>query len=218
MLTADLDVLGSSDVAGIFVNSLVERHGLNARFCNPTEKQGKVAQVEILASGGRSMRLDVHSQLYALDGEDVANQFTEHAIGRRILPTGERDMRANLLHVLDCLRSTVENAAGLIQSKGTHVVSQAEYAIEVVASAMRIRAYTNRVLSDAGWSTPLDQLQNMIHEVSQIANSAAGIRLHREHGVDILNAIPLTCIEINQPKLMPEIESIRAASRDHRAG
>ena len=80
------------------------------------------------------------------------------------------------------LATRINNAAGLIDSKGPHVLTQARWAIRVAYAAIS----ANALNPDVEKSRP----GAMAQEVFRLSSGSAGRVLRANHGIDAAAAIP----------------------------
>jgi hypothetical protein len=112
-----------------------------------------------------------------------------------------------VMHPLDVLASRAHNAAGLLDDKGPHVVTQLLWAVDVARQALL------RVLASA--QPGRERPGRLVQEVHTLALSAVGRRVLKSHGVELLDALPLEDIE-RRPELARQLEAVRAAMRRRR--
>jgi hypothetical protein len=122
------------------------------------------------------------------------------------------------LHVLD---SRVQNAVGLLETKGPHVVTQAIWAVDVAREAIR------RVLRQSG---ERERLGLLVRQAHNLAHSRAGRQILRQHGIEVLDAVPIDDICVGatvherQLRAIERAMAVRASSastspkRAHRQG
>ena len=107
----------------------------------------------------------------------------------------------------DVLDSRVQNAAGLIDEKGPHVLVQARWAIAVAREALR------RLATDAPRG---DRLGRRLPSIYTLAHSRAGRQLMRDHGLDVLDAVDVKALERIAPAHAPQLRKIGAAATRRR--
>jgi hypothetical protein len=104
----------------------------------------------------------------------------------------------------------VQNAGGLLDDKGPHVLTQAEWAIPVARAAIL------RVLRGPSEDA---RLGTMIQQVFRLAQSRAGRQLMREHGIETLRAVPIDELRAEAPQHQRQLLAVERAiaSRGQRA-
>ena len=161
-----------------------------------------VAQIRVPAGLGRTVRnIDVLHLLYTTGGLRKSREFTRSVWRDSVVIEWKPGRRIRVMHPLHVLDSRVQNAVGLLDTKGPHVVTQAAWAVDVAREAML------RVLRHAGES---ERLGAMVRQVHDLARSRAGRRILQEHGIEVLDAVPFEAIR----KLAPIHElQLRAIER-----
>jgi hypothetical protein len=202
-VTSDADALGSLPKA----EALARR--LNGRLLRPGERRltALVAQIR-LGSGARQRNIDVLHQLFTISGRSKSHAFTQKVRRRSVEVEWQTGSVLRVMHPLDVLASRAHNAVGLLDDKGPHVVTQLIWAVEVAREAML------RVLDrpDAGE----ERLGRMVQEVRTLALSAVGRRVLDQHGIELLDAIPLESIERLRPEHARQLAQLRAAMQRRR--
>jgi len=162
-----------------------------------------IAQIRVQTSSGKFRNIDILRLLFTVDGLRKSNQFTRRVKARSVKVEWLPNQFIQVMHPLDLLESRVHNAAGLVADKGPHVLTQAEWAINVAKAAI-VRALL------APSSGP-DRVGSMIQFVFQLAHSQAGKRILKDNGIETLHAIPVDEIEAASPQFHPQLERVRAA-------
>ncbi len=102
----------------------------------------------------------------------------------------------------DVLESRAQNAVGLFDQKGPHVVTQVAWAIQVAREALR------RTTADTGSA---DRLGYMIQRIYTLAHSQVGRRLLKEHQIDLLDAIDSGALRAASPSHGKQLDAIETA-------
>ena len=109
---------------------------------------------------------------------------------------------------LDVLDSRVQNAAGLLEQKGPHVLTQAKWAIEVAKAAL---------LKLARSDDPKDpRLGRKMHGVYPLAHSQAGRKLLGEHDIEVLKAIDVEVLRRLAPTHDQQLDRVEEALRNRK--
>jgi hypothetical protein len=103
------------------------------------------------------------------------------------------------MHPLHAPDSRVQNAVGLLETKSPHVVTQAIWAVDVAREAIR------RVLRQPGES---ERLGLLVRQVHNLARSRAGRQILRQHGIEVLDAVPIDDIRVGAPVHEPQLRAI----------
>lgn len=204
-VTTDVDFLGSIEYA------LDLAQGLNARFVasDPRSMTALVGQVRIPAASGLDYNVDILHQLYDIGSLAKSAAFTRRARARASevqLP----DLRTiRILHPVDVLASRIQNAAGLVKTKGPHVVTQARWSVKVARRAIE-------KLSRQG-APQADRPGALAAEIFRLATSRAGRAVHQNHGIEVAEAIPFDLIARRVPGFNNQarkmLESLRQKGR-----
>ena len=167
-----------------------------------------VAQIRIPSRGGKVKNIDVLHLLFTVSGLRKSNEFTKQVILRSIEVQWRPKHFIRVMHPMDVLESRVHNAAGLLEHKGEHVLTQARWSIEVARAAMlRVLRFPEK--GD-------DRIAQMVQAVYQLSHSQAGRRIHREHGIEILDAIPAMEIRSADPSTEEQLLRVEDAHAKRR--
>lgn len=159
-----------------------------------------VAQIRIPSGpAGKVRNIDVLHLLYTVGGLRKSREFTQAVWRESVEIEWKPGHRIRVMHPLHVLDSRVQNAVGLLQTKGPHVVTQAIWAIDVAREAIR------RVLGQPGES---DRLGTMLGQVHKLARGRAGRQILREHGIEVLDAVPIEEILAESPVHGPQLRAI----------
>lgn len=194
IVTADVDFLGSFKDAKL-ISQLVS----GILVVPPKEaRTAIVAQIRLPTSDPtKSKNIDVIHQLFMTGGLRKSVDFTKAVTRRATLVDYEKRKQFLIMHPLDVLISRVVNAAGLYEEKGPHVVTQAQWAIELIAKALL-----------AG-KLPTQRIGSVITEIYRLANGSAGRALYKEHGIEVMNAAPLDQLVRRYPELENQISRVK---------
>lgn len=188
-ITSDGDVLGTLEEARLLARHL----GGKLRVPPPRALTALVAQVRLsLPSDALERNIDVLHKLYDQGGLRKSTDFTRRAVARARVIELESGARFRVLHPMDLLASRVNNAVGLLDIKGRHVLTQVRWAIKVMRQAFLSAAN----LGDAA------RVGAMIQEVQRLAKAAAGRALFKSHDIEVFDAIPIKTLT----RLRPEFE------------
>jgi hypothetical protein len=169
-----------------------------------------VAQIRIpVGPRGLVRNIDVLHLLYTVSGLRKSREFTLAVWRESVQMEWKRGHRIRVMHPLHVLDSRVQNAAGLLGEKGPHVLTQAIWAIQVARQSML------RVLKQPGES---ERLGTMVRQVANLARSRAGRQLQREHGIEVLHAVPVAEIRAKAPAHEPQLLAVERAIAARSAG
>lgn len=167
-----------------------ELTSLVAQIRIPTGVRGKVRNIAVL------------QMLYTVSGLRKSREFTQAVWRESPEMEWKPGHRIRVMHPLHVLDSRVQNAVGLLETKGPHVVTQAIWAVDVAREAVR------RVLQQPGESK---RLGAMIRQVHNLARSRAGRQILREHGIEVLDAVPIEEIRATASVHEPQLRAIEHA-------
>ncbi len=198
----DGDALGRIDHAERIARSL------RAVLVRPSERArtSLVAQIRIpTGAHGRERNIDVLHLLYTVGGLRKSREFTDAVWRDSIEMEWRRGARIRVMHPLHVLDSRIQNAVGLLDDKGPHVLTQAVWAIEVARAAIL------RVLTQPGQD---ERVGAMIQQVYRLARSRAGRQLMREHGIEALSAIPAAQIRAHSSAHERQLAAVERTIRE----
>ena len=107
-------------------------------------------------------------------------EFTRRVISNSIEVEWQSGRVIRVMEPFDVLESRAQNAVGLFEDKGPHVVTQARWAVLVAREALL------RLAQD---SASTDRLGTKLQRVCTLARSQVGKRLLAERGVELLEAV-----------------------------
>lgn len=170
-----------------------------------------VAQIRIpTGSGGKVRNIDVLHLLFNVSGLRKSREFTQAVWRESVEIEWKPGQRIRVMHPLHVLDSRVQNAVGLLETKGPHVVTQAIWAVDVAREAMR------RVLRQQPGER--ERLGRLIRQVHQLARSRAGRQVLRQHGIEVLDAVPIEEIRVAAPVHEPQLRAIEREMGARAAG
>jgi hypothetical protein len=172
------------------------------------ERTSLVGQVRVPTRSHNNVHnIDVLHLLYTVSGLRKSADFTQAVWNKSVQIEWKPGQRIRVMHPLHVLDSRVQNAAGLLDSKGPHVVTQAIWAVDVAREAIR------RVLHDPSASKGVG---TMVRQVHTLARSRAGRQVLREHGVEVLDAVPADEIRLTTPAHEPQLRAIERSAAQRR--
>ena len=200
-VTSDIDVLGK-------VKDAESLHAaLGGRLIKPApeERTALVARLMLPVRGeaGQAYKVEIIHQLYDVGGQRRSTQFTARADRRALTVRLGAGFSVRVLHPLDVLTSRINNAAGLLRQKGEHVITQAAWAVDVMREALL------RLAAD-GESREGGRVGVMIREVYGLAHSSAGRTVRRQHGIEVMDAVPEKRLVILLPSLRKQFDAVHA--------
>jgi hypothetical protein len=170
---------------------------------DPTALTCLVAQIRVPVRNGKVRNIDVLHLLYTVSGLRKSTEFTKQAMQHAVQAQWRDGKAIRVMHPLDVLESRVHNAAGLLQDKGPHVLTQARWAIAVARAAM---------LKVARADQPGEErIGQLIQRVFKLARSRAGRQLLKDHGIDVLDAIAIEELRRAVPEQQEQLSRIEAA-------
>jgi hypothetical protein len=151
---------------------------LVAQLRIPTGRDGKVRNIDVLHT------------LFTVSGVRKSHEFTRAVWRDSVEVEWKPGHRIRVMHPLHVLESRVQNAVGLLETKGPHVVTQAIWAVDIAREAIR------RVLRTGDDS---ERLGGLIGQVHNLARSRAGRHILAQHGVEVLDAVPVDDVRAAAP-------------------
>lgn len=162
-----------------------------------------VAQIRIpTGSAGKARNIDVLHLLFTVSGLRKSREFTQAVWRDSVEIEWKPGCRIRVMHPLHVLDSRLQNAVGLLEEKGPHVVTQAIWAVDVAREAIR------RVLRHPAES---QRLGGLIRQVHNLARSRAGRQVLGQHGIEVLDALPIEEIRVAAPVHEPQLRAIERA-------
>lgn len=204
-ISNDGDVLG--DIAK--AHDIAQR--LKAALVIPDQNAltSLVAQIRVPVSGGKVRNIDVLHLLYTVSGLRKSGEFTRRVVRRSVEVQWRAGKSIRVMHPLDVLESRVQNAVGLLEEKGPHVLTQAVWAIQVARAG---------ILRVAHAKEPGDErVGELLQDVYQLARSRPGRDLLKDHGIEVLDAIDLEALRgatgMEQSEQLERIDAARKKRR-----
>lgn len=169
-----------------------------------------VSQIRIpTGSAGKVRNIDVLHLLFTVGGLRKSREFTQAVWRESVEIEWKPGHIIRVMHPLHVLDSRVQNAVGLLESKGPRVVTQAIWAVDVAREAIR------RVLRQPN---ERERLGALIRQVHKLARSRAGRQIFRLHGIEVLDAVPIQEVRIAAPVHEPQLRAIERAMAFRAAG
>ena len=181
-VTTDADFLGSIEHARRLSSAL----GARLIVPDPRAMTALIAQIKLRTVSGLEHNIDVLHQIYDVGGLRKSIDLTRRAQSRATVAEIAEGRRIRVLHPLDVLASRIQNAAGLVASKGEHVLTQAGWAIKVARIAIERAA--------SGGDETTDRPGALAQEVARLALSAAGRAVADRHAIETAEAIPFSVL------------------------
>jgi len=164
-----------------------------------------VGQIRLPVEGGKVRNVDVLHKLFTVSGLRKSTDFTNQVIQDSVQVEWRPGHFIRVMDPFDVLESRVQNAVGLFEDKGPHVLTQATWAIEVARAVLLKLAREPQVG---------DQLGRKLQKIYQLANSQPGKRLLKEHDIEVLDAIDLAELRklaASPAKQLDKLEELAAA-------
>ncbi|WP_234193019.1 hypothetical protein [Pseudacidovorax sp. NFM-22] len=173
-----------------------------------TSRTAIVAQLRLPAPNGKERNIDVLHKLYTVEGLKKSTIFTERVIRNSVEVEWRAGRRIRVMDPFDVLESRAQNAVGLIEAKGPHVLTQALWAIQV-ASAALVR------LADDPASK--DRIGRRLQDIYTLAHSQVGRRLLKEHRIELLDAVDTNLLRQRAPQVGQQLDAIDEARINRRS-
>jgi hypothetical protein len=202
-ISNDGDALGTVERATQLAASLQARLELPAR----TSRTAIVAQLRLPGPDGGARNIDVLHQLYTIAGSRKSAEFTRRVIAGSIEIEWQPGRAIRVMEPFDVLESRAQNAVGLFDDKGPHVVTQVRWAVLVAREAL-LR------LAQGQGST--ERLGNKLQRVYVLARSQVGKRLLSERGVELLEAVDVDALQALAPTHSRQLEAIKRSLAQRR--
>jgi hypothetical protein len=154
---------------------------------------------------GTVRNIDVLRMLFTVSGLRKSREFTQAVWRDSVEIEWQPGQRIRVMHPLHVLESRVQNAVGLLETKGPHVVTQAIWAVDVAREAIR------RVLRQFGEG---ERLGRLIRQVHKLARSRAGRQVFHQHGIEVLDAVPIEEIRVAAAVRETQLRAIERAMAD----
>jgi hypothetical protein len=169
---------------------------------DPSARTALVAQLRLPVTGGKERNIDILHLLYTVGGLKKSTAFTQKVIQDSVKVEWREGKFIRVMDPFDVLDSRVQNAAGLLDEKGPHVLTQASWAIDVARAALL-------KLAAAPQST--ERLGQRIQGIYTLAHSQAGRRLLKDHGIEVLAAIDTGALQAASAAHARQLDKVRVA-------
>ena len=196
-ISNDGDVLGSMARA----HDLAE--AMRAKVITPPQKAmtSLVGQIQLPTGDGKVRNIDVLHKLFTVRGLKQSADFTRRVIRDSVKVEWRPGRFIRVMDPFDVLESRVQNAVGLFEDKGPHVLTQATWAIQV-AKAVLLRLANH---PDEG-----PRLGRRIQGIYQLANSQPGKRLLKAHEIEVLVAVDVAELRNLAPSHARQLDKVEA--------
>lgn len=203
-------ISNDGDALGKVARAIDLARAIHARVELPekTARTSIVAQLRLPAADGKERNIDILHLLYTIAGLKKSAEFTQRVIDDSVEVEWRLGHRIRVMDPFDVLESRAQNAVGLIDEKGPHVITQAIWAIEVARAAL------HRLASDPA---PPERLGGKIQRIYTLAASQVGRRLLDEHGIELLDAVDVNPLRALSPMLGLQLDAVEKAKRERSA-
>lgn len=212
-ITNDGDALGKLQAA----KTLSKRLGGNLLIPPATRLTSIVAQVLLPKGDGKAANIDILHLLYTTGGLKKSREFTNRVIERSVEVQLEDGIIFRVMDPFDVLDSRVQNAAGLLEDKGPHVLTQAQWAIQVASAVLLVMARSSPATDTADTAdtadTDVKRLGAAISSIFKLAHSKAGLAVWRDHQIDVLAAIDVKKLKRLSPAHEKQLTRVHEAQR-----
>lgn len=177
---------------------------LKARLVVPprTARTSIVAQVRLPVARGRERNVDILHLLYTVSGLRKSSDFTRQVVRDSVQVEWRKGKFIRVMDPFDMLESRAQNAVGLYEDKGPHVLTQLRWAIDVARAALQ------RLSADP--ASP-ERLGRKVQRLFALARSQVGRRLWSEHRIELLGAIDVDALAAAAPQLERQLDAVRKA-------
>ncbi|AKJ27691.1 hypothetical protein [Caldimonas brevitalea] len=204
VISNDGDVLGTAARA----HELALLLRAKCRQPAPASRGAIVAQLRLPTAGGKERNIDVLRLLYTVSGLRKSSEFTKRVIAGSVRVKWHNGTQFRVMDPFDVLESRVQNAAGLLQDKGPHVLTQARWAIEVAKAALLQLAANDQEQPE--------RLGHRLQGIYTLAHSRPGRNLLRDHQIEVLEAIDLSALRKAAPLHEKQLQNVQAALEKRR--
>lgn len=177
---------------------------LKARLILPPKasRTSLVAQLRFPVAEGKERNIDVLHMLYTIGGLRKSSDFTKRVVQDSVEVEWRRGRFIRVMAPFDVLESRAQNAVGLLEEKGPHVLTQAKWAIEVARAAL---------LKLAVHPSGKERVGEKIQRIYKLSRSQVGKRLREERGIDLLEAIDVERLLDAAPACSRQLDAVRKA-------
>ncbi len=200
-------ISNDGDALGNAARAIELAQAIKARVELP-EKMSRtaiVAQLRLPTPDGKERNIDVLHKLYTVAGLKKSSTFTKRVIEDSVEAQWQPGRFIRVMDPFDVLESRAQNAVGLFNLKGPHVVTQAAWAIQVAREALF------RTAADAGSA---DRLGQKIQRIYTLARSQVGRRLFAEHQLELLDAVDVDALRSACPSHAKQLDAVEKAKKD----
>ncbi len=200
-------ISNDGDALGEVSRALALARALKARVELPekTSRTAIVAQLWLPTPDGKERNVDVLHQLYTVAGPKKSSVFTKRVIDNSVEVAWRPGRFIRVMDPFDVLESRAQNAVGLLDEKGPHVLTQAAWAIEVARVAL---------LRTAAGPGAKKRLGNTIQRIYTLARSQVGRRLFAERGIELLDAVDLEALRAASPSHAEQLQRVENAKAE----
>jgi hypothetical protein len=197
IVSNDGDILGS--IAG--ARDLAD--AMRANIITPPQRAmtSLVGQIRFPAADGKVRNIDVLHKLFTVNGLRKSTDFTKRVIQDSVKVEWRPGRFIRVMGPFDVLESRVQNAVGLYDDKGPHVLTQVIWAIQVAKAAL---------LRLASRTEEGSRLGKKIQGIYRLANSQPGKRLLKEHQIEMLGAIDVPELRTLAPAHAQQLDKVEA--------
>lgn len=223
--TEGMPVSRDGDVLGTLEQARAIARALQAKLVVPrnTALTSLTAQLRLPRSAGKYSNVDFLHMLFTTRGPRESLRFTKCVRKRSVeieLPSGPR---FRVMHPLDLLESRMHNAVGLHDEKGPHVVTQLQWAVNIMHCVfLEVLESPGTILQSSVTAADLTAQLNkrigaIVERVFELAKKGVGQQALKRYGIEVLEAIPLDAIEAHNPKAKQQLDVIRTYMAERRA-
>ena len=197
-------ISNDGDALGELARAIQLAHDIHARVELPpkSSRTSIVAQLRLSAPDGKERNIDVLHKLYTIEGLKKSSLFTARVIEDSVEVEWKQGLRFRVMDPFDVLESRAQNAVGLIEEKGPHVLTQARWAIKVASAALQ------RIAVDPN---SRDRIGSRVQEIYKLAHSQVGRQLLKEHQIELLDAIDTELLGQFAPQFERQIKAAELA-------
>lgn len=197
-------ISNDGEALGKVAHAIELAQALKARIELPekTSRTAIVAQLRLPGADGKVRNIDVLHLLYTVAGLKKSSAFTRRVIDDSVEVEWRPGRFIRVMDPFDVLESRAQNAVGLLDEKGPHVLTQAAWAVDVARAALL------RLAAHPGSS---DRLGTRIQRVYTLARSQVGRRLLSEHGIELLDAVDLDALRPIAPLHAQQLDAVQKA-------
>lgn len=202
-ISNDGDALGEVNRARVLADAIHAR----VEMPHKMSRTSIVAQLRLPAHDGKERNIDVLHKLYTVEGLKESAIFTQRVIKNSVEVEWRDGLRIRVMDPFDVLESRVQNAVGLIDEKGPHVLTQARWAIQVASAALQ------RLANDPASQ---DRIGSRIQDIFKLAHSQVGRRLLKKHQIELLDAIDTDSLNRRAQQLQQQLDAVEEARAKRR--